>query len=139
MRGLQDSLSSICDTKFITMLTKCITHKSFFIVLSLQATVHSHKQTYDYLQIERNMSVVAVFLLIMNPTEFRLVHSRNENCHYDHIPFNLKVISNIFLYLCVYVMLRHLSLVFRQRMKQTSSDLSVSERLASFSASRGIN
>ena len=33
-----------------------------------------------------------VLLLIMNQTEFFLVHKQNENCNYDHIPFNLKEI-----------------------------------------------
>ena len=51
----------------------------------------------DYLQIERNMIVVTVFILIMNPTEFRLVHNQKENSHYDHIPINLKVFGNLFL------------------------------------------
>ena len=30
----------------------------------------------------------------MTQTEFSLVHNKKENCHYDHIPFNLKVIRN---------------------------------------------
>ena len=32
-------------------------------------------------QIERNTIVVTVFLLFMNPTEFRLVHNQKENCN----------------------------------------------------------
>ena len=39
---------------------------------------------------------MAVFLLISNQTEFRMLHSGNENCH--HIPFNLKGIGNIYIY-----------------------------------------
>ena len=46
------------------------------------------------LQIERNMIVVRVFLLIRNQPEFSLVHNQKENCHYDHIPFDLKGIQN---------------------------------------------
>ena len=46
------------------------------------------------------MIVVTVFLQIMNPTEFRLVHNQKENCHYDHIPFNFKVNRKRFLYKC---------------------------------------
>ena len=43
---------------------------------------------------------MAVFLVIMNPTEFRLVHNDKKNRHYDHIPFNLKGIRNRFLCVC---------------------------------------
>ena len=32
----------------------------------------------------------------MNQTEFRLVHNQKENCHYDHIPLNLRVTTNLF-------------------------------------------
>ena len=51
----------------------------------------------DSFQTERNMIVLTVFLSIVNRTEFRLVHAwSNENCHYDHIPFTLKRIRNMF-------------------------------------------
>ena len=40
--------------------------------------VHSEKQIYDSLQIGMIMIVVTVFLLIMNPTVFRLIHNQNE-------------------------------------------------------------
>ena len=41
------------------------------------------------------MIVVIVLFLIMNQTEFRLVHNKKENCHYDHIPpCDFKVIRN---------------------------------------------
>ena len=39
-------------------------------------------------------SSLTVFLLIINPTEFRLVHNHKENFHCDHISFNLKGIRN---------------------------------------------
>ena len=41
--------------------------------------------------------IVAVFLLVMGQTEFRLVHNEKENCYYRHIPFNLEGISKAFL------------------------------------------
>jgi len=38
----------------------------------------------------RNVIVLTLFLLISYVTEFRLVHNRKKNCHYNHIPFSLK-------------------------------------------------
>ena len=45
--------------------------------------------------IEWDMIVVTVFLSISNQMEFHLVQNRKENCHHDHIPFNLKGNGNI--------------------------------------------
>ena len=36
------------------------------------------------------MIVVTVFLSISSQIEFHFVQNRKENCHHDHIPFNLK-------------------------------------------------
>ena len=36
------------------------------------------------------MILVTVFLSILNEMEFHLVQNRKENCHHDHIPFNVK-------------------------------------------------
>jgi len=33
---------------------------------------------------------MTVFLLVIIPTEFRLVHNPKENCLYGHISYNLK-------------------------------------------------
>ena len=41
-------------------------------------------------QMEWDMIVVAVFSSILNQMEFHLVQDRMENCHHDHIPFNVK-------------------------------------------------
>ena len=41
-------------------------------------------------QIEWDMFVVTVFLSILHQMEFHLVQNQKENCHPDHIPFNLK-------------------------------------------------
>ena len=49
------------------------------------------------------MIVVTVFLPIMNQMEFHLVQNRKENCHHNHIPFNVKGNRNIVLsmYTCI--------------------------------------
>ena len=36
------------------------------------------------------MIVVTVFLSILNQMKFHLVQNRKENCHHDHIPFNVR-------------------------------------------------
>ena len=41
------------------------------------------------------MILVTVFLSILNQMEFYLVKNRKENCHHDHIPFNVKGNGNI--------------------------------------------
>ena len=41
------------------------------------------------------MIVVAVFLSILNKIDFHLVQNQKENCHHDHIPFNVKGNGNI--------------------------------------------
>ena len=43
------------------------------------------------------MIVVPAILLIMNQTEFRVAYNQINNCQYDHIPLNLKGITNRFL------------------------------------------
>ena len=45
--------------------------------------------------IEWDMIVVTVFLSILNQMEVHLVQNRKENCHHDHIPFNMKGNGNI--------------------------------------------
>ena len=40
--------------------------------------------------------VHSFFILILNRIEFHLVQNRKENCHHDHIPFNLKENGNLF-------------------------------------------
>ena len=41
------------------------------------------------------MIMVMVFLSILNRMEFHSVQNRKENCHNDHIPFNVKGNRNI--------------------------------------------
>ena len=41
------------------------------------------------------MIVVTFFLSIFNQIELRLVQNRKENCHHDHISFNVEGIGNI--------------------------------------------
>ena len=52
--------------------------------------LHSENEISVSFQIEMNMIVVTVFLLIMNPTDFRLVHKQKEYSDYDHIHLNFK-------------------------------------------------
>ena len=40
------------------------------------------------------MTVVTVFLSILKQIKFHLVQNLKENCHHDHIPFNVKGIGN---------------------------------------------
>ena len=47
------------------------------------------------LHIEWDMIVVTVFLSIFNQMEFYLVQNWKENCHHNHIPFDLKGNENI--------------------------------------------
>ena len=54
---------------------------------------HSEKYVFNSLEIQRNMIVVTICLLIMNPTEFRWVDNHEENSHYDHITFNWKILE----------------------------------------------
>ena len=44
---------------------------------------------------------MTVFLWIVNQTKYHVVHNQKKNCHYDHIPFILKIIINKFLILYV--------------------------------------
>ena len=46
------------------------------------------------------MTVMTVSVLMMNQTDSHLVHNENENCQCGHIPLNLKIIRNLFIYVC---------------------------------------
>ena len=46
------------------------------------------------------MIVVTVFILILNQTEYHWVHNQEENCHCNHILFNLQEITNQFPLAC---------------------------------------
>ena len=69
----------------------------FFIVRS-SIPVVKEKILSNSFQIERYTIVETVFLLIMNPMDFRLVHNQKEICRYDRIPFNLKITRKRFLW-----------------------------------------
>ena len=58
-------------------------------------SVHWKNYTSISFHIEWDMIVCTVFLSILNQIEFHLVHNQIENCHHDHIPFNVKRIGNI--------------------------------------------
>ena len=57
----------------------------------------SHWENYISIcfQIEWDMIMVTVFLSISNQMKFHLVKNWKQNCHHDHIPFNLKGNRNI--------------------------------------------
>ena len=70
----------------------------FFIFHVGQWIYHnSHWKNYISIsfQIDWDMIVVTVFLSILNQMEIHLVQNRKENCHHDHIPFNVKGNGNI--------------------------------------------
>ena len=50
--------------------------------------------------IEWDMIVETVFLSILNQIEFHLDQNRKENCHHDHIPFNMKGNGNLVFSVC---------------------------------------
>ena len=50
----------------------------------------------DFFQIQRIMTVIAVFLLILNLKEFYLVQNHKENCHHDHRTTATAVAATIF-------------------------------------------
>ena len=58
---------------------------------------HSEKLFSYFFQIEKNMIVAIVFVMIMSKAVFLLFHNQKENCHYDHVLFNLKIIWNQYL------------------------------------------
>ena len=63
-------------------------------------TIHWENYISISYQIEWVMIVVTVFLSILKQMEFHLVHNRKENCHHDHIPFNLKGNGTIIFSVC---------------------------------------
>ena len=60
-----------------------------------RAFLHWENYTSNSFHIEWDMIVVTAFLSILNQREFHLVQNRKENCHHDHIPFNVKGIGSI--------------------------------------------
>ena len=44
----------------------------------------------NFFHVEWDMIVGTVFLLILNQMEIHLVQNRMENCHHEHISFNMK-------------------------------------------------
>ena len=69
--------------------------KNWLANIEQKKTTHTKLWISDYFQIARNIIVAIVFHLIINQTEFRLVHNQKKYCQYDHIPFNLKGNYNI--------------------------------------------
>ena len=48
------------------------------------------KLCFHFYHIRWDMIVVIVFLSILNQMDFYLVQNRMENCHHNHIPFNVR-------------------------------------------------
>ena len=61
------------------------------------AFIGVHCENYISIHIEWDMIVVTVFLSILNQLELHLAKNRKENCHHDHISFNVKGNGNIVL------------------------------------------
>ena len=60
-----------------------------------ETTLHWKNYISNSFQFEWDMMVVTVFFSILNQMEFHLIQNWKENCHHNHIPFNVKVIGNI--------------------------------------------
>ena len=66
--------------------------------LFVKFNMHWEKSIFEHFQINRNMIVVTVFLLIINQKEFHLAYDQKDHKPKDHIPFNLKIIWNKFIW-----------------------------------------
>ena len=67
------------------------------VFLRILNHIHSEKYVSNSFQIEWNIIVVigSGFPSTLNQIEFHLVLNRKENCHHDHIPFDVKRNRNI--------------------------------------------
>ena len=76
---------------------RAISRQYTTLILLEQHTLFVRWQNYISISfhIEWDLIVVTVFLPILNQMEFHLVQNRKENCHHDHIPFNVKRNGNI--------------------------------------------
>ena len=81
--------------KKLTSILAPPTRASQPISASNSVCTHGEKSVSISFHIEWDMIVVTVFISIENQMEFHLVQNRKENCHHDHIPFNLKGNVNI--------------------------------------------
>ena len=73
---------------------ECILHGNSNRGLGLPL-IHWENSISISFHIEWDMIVVTVCLSILNQMEFHLVQNRKENCHHNHIPFNVKGKENI--------------------------------------------
>ena len=102
-----DDLRSLGNTSTVELLTRTCwrdLHEAGICDLKLWRDMWSagkfstptlRKLYFISIHIEWDMIVVTVFLLILNQMEFHLVENWKENCHHDHIPFNVKGNGNI--------------------------------------------
>ena len=68
-----------------------------FLCLSFFVQLHTLKINHLYLQVERNMIAVIVFLLILKQVEICSLHKQMDNCHFDLFPTNLRGLIHLFL------------------------------------------
>ena len=81
----------------------CVSHcKCESRILKYCNFIRAHWENYISLyilsypfHIEWDMIVVTVLLSILTQMKFHSVQNRKENCHHDHIPFNVKGNENI--------------------------------------------
>ena len=94
-------LSACFSRKYIRQWGLCNDLPSWNTYLYSHHSLDIHLLWENYIffsfQIEWDMIVVTVFLSILSQMEFHLVQKRKENCHHDHIPFNMKGIGSIVL------------------------------------------
>ena len=74
-------------TMVLRGLRGCI-HTTFWV------TLHCENYPSNSFYIEWDMIIVTVSISILNQMEFHLVQNPKENCHDDHILFNVKGIGN---------------------------------------------
>ena len=94
MQGLYSSPSLESWRKFVTII---ISDQRFANKLrwKYQSMHHSENCISFSFHIEWDMIVVTVFFSTLNQMDFHLVQNWKENCHHDHIPFNVKGNWNI--------------------------------------------
>ena len=80
---------------FLAQRNQVITQKIWCFFSRCRARYHWENYVSISFQIEWDMIVVTVFIVILNQMELHLVQNRNENCHHNHIPFNVTGNGNL--------------------------------------------
>ena len=88
--------NKICN--FVALFLNCDTFpasKYCLVIRLVWNSLHWENYVFNSFHSEWDMIVVTVFFSILNQMDFHLVQNRKENCHHDHIPFNVKGNGNI--------------------------------------------